>query len=187
MAVGIAIGAAVILGVLIWLGSGITVGKSRLAVSRSEAHFPQVSGFNLLREERQFPDDFQGSYNLVFVPFQQWQQGEVNTWIPAAQELERTVPGLFYYEFPTIYELPGLSRTFINEGMRAGIPDQTARERTITFYLDKEKFKDALQIPSEEATTILLVDPEGNILWRETGVFNEDKLQSLFAVLELSQ
>lgn len=183
MVIGIAAGLVILVAVLVWLGSGIAVGKSRLSVTRPDAHFPRVSGYNLLREERQFPGDFQGTYNLVFVPFQQWQQREVNTWIPAAQELERTVPGLFYYEFPTIYDLPGLSRTFINEGMRAGIPDPTARERTITFYLDKEQFKDALKISSEETITVLLVDQEGNILWREKGVFSEGKLQSLLEIL----
>ncbi len=173
-------GLAIVLSVsLIWWVSRVMVGKSRLDLSRDEDHFPTVSGFNLMREEFIFPEDFQGVYNLVIIPFQQRQQEDVNTWIPAAQELERNYPDLVYYELPTIYELPALSRTFINEGMRAGIPDQISRERTVTFYLDKSVFKNALGITTEQNIQIFLVDREGNILWREEGLFTTDKNQSL--------
>jgi hypothetical protein len=171
--------ALLIIGMLSFLSSRIGVGKSRLGVIREGAHFPIVSGNNLMRIEYEFPRDFEGEYNLLFVPFQQWQQREVNTWIPAAQQLEQERKGLVYYELPTIYELPALSRTFINEGMRAGIPDQTARERTITLYLDKERFKKALAIDSEDAITVLLVDNEGTILWRESGAYTSDKIEEL--------
>ena len=40
--------------------------------------FPQVSGSNLLRERLSLPQDFKGQFNLLFVPFQQWQQMEVD-------------------------------------------------------------------------------------------------------------
>jgi len=176
-----------IVGLVLWWGWKVRVGESKLTITRKEPHFPQVSGYNLMREEFLFPEDFQGQFNLVIIPFQQAQQRDVNTWLPAAQELERTTPGLVYYELPTIYQLPMLSRTFINEGMRAGIPDQTARERTITFYLDKEAFKQALGITSEESIQLFLVDREGNILWQEEGLFSPEKQESLIAQLKQLQ
>lgn len=184
------IGAAVIvitIGLVLWWGSRVRVGESLLNLTREDPHFPEVSGYNLMREEFIFPEDFEGKYNLVLIPFQQVQQRDVNTWIPPAQELERTVPGLVYYELPTIYELPTLSRTFINEGMRAGIPDQTARERTITFYLDKEEFKTALGITTEAEIQVFLVDKEGNILWQEEGLYSLEKEQSLLDQLSQLQ
>ena len=181
------IGSVIIGGILIGLGilswSRISVRESRFSPGREGVGFPTVSGSNLMREEFEFPRDFEGKYNLVIIPFQQIQQRDVNTWIPAAQELERRYKGLIYYELPTIYQLPTISRTFINEGMRAGIPDQTARERTITFYLDKEAFKDSLGIDSEEMIYLFLVDQEGAILWQEVGVFSEDKADSLIETL----
>ncbi len=186
MVVGIAI-AVLILGIILWRGYQVRVGASILNLTRDEPHFPEVSGFNLMREEFLFPKDFQGEYNLVIIPFQQIQQRDVNTWIPAAQELERSIPGLVYYELPTIYQLPTLSRTFINEGMRAGIPDQTARERTITFYLDKEEFKKALGITTEDSIQLFLVDRKGNILWHDEGLFSLDKQESLIDQLNQLQ
>ena len=184
MVIGILIVAVILTIGGIILGFGLLVGESQLKVQREEEHFPLVTGNNLDRQEFQFPRDFDGVYNLVIVPFQQRQQLDVNTWIPAAQELERTFPDLIYYELPTIYKLPALSRTFINEGMRAGIPDQTSRERTITLYLDKDTFKSALGITSETEIYLFLVDKSGNILWKETGTFSEQKAAGLVEILQ---
>jgi hypothetical protein len=82
---------------------------------------------------------------------------------------------VIYYELPTINEMPGLSRMFINEGMRAGIPDQTARERTVTLYLDTAAFRRATAIPDTSQVHILLVDRAGEILWRTTGDYSPAK------------
>ncbi len=183
----IAIGIIALLAAVgLYLLNRVSVGKSRLMI-QPEARFPVVSGFNLQREELEFPRDFGGELNLVIVPFQQRQQQDVNTWLPAAQELERRFSNFMYYELPTIYELPTLSRTFINEGMRAGIPDTNSRERTVTLYLDKESFKNALEIRSEETIYLFLVDREGEIYWRGEGLYSEQKVDSLLQVIELYQ
>ena len=120
---------ALILGVLLTGTAGsfwrFGVQRSVLDVSRDDVHFPTVSGTNLDRQEMTFPADFAGALNILFVPFLQSQQPVVDTWVPFAQDAEAAFPGVVYYELPTINNMPGLARTFINEGMRAGIPDQT--------------------------------------------------------------
>lgn len=162
----------------------ISPSKSRLQITRDEMHFPLVSGYNLNRQELEFPRDFLGEVNLVIVPFKQQQQAVVNTWIPFAQEVEAKDPGFIYYELPTIYAMPAVSRTFINEGMRAGIPDPKARERTVTLYLDKETFKSALDIRSEDEIYLFLVDQQGQVLWRSSGEYTAEKAGQLTSVLE---
>ncbi len=158
--------------------------KSKLLVLRNDPHFPIVSGFNLERQEFEFPRDFGNDYNLVIVPFKQYQQQIVNTWIPFAQEIEASFPRFIYYELPTIYEMPVLSRTFLNEGMRAGIPDQTARERTITLYLDKETFKSALAIPTEDDIYLFLINRDGEILWQTAGAYTTEKANDLLQFIQ---
>jgi hypothetical protein len=146
--------------------------------------FPPVSGSNLNRKRLNLPQDFGGRANIVFVAFQQWQQGEVNTWVPAAQQLEAAHPGVRYYELPTIRHLNRLARAFINGGMRGGIPDGLARERTITLYLDKETFRQALDMSDEEHIYVLLVDGQGQVLWRERGILTPEKQAALERQLE---
>ena len=86
--------------------------------------FPIVTGFNLQRKKLTLPQDFKGSVNLIFIAFQQWQQKQVDTWVPYAQQLEKVYDGLLYYELPTIRKLNLFSRTLINEGMGQVFPIQ---------------------------------------------------------------
>ena len=133
--------------------------------------FPTVTGSNLLREKLTLPRDFQGELNVVFVAFYQWHQMEVNSWIPLAQELEKQTKGLYYYELPTIQSRNFLYQKFINEGMRAGIPNQTSRERTITLYLDKASFRHKLEMPDEDHIFVLIVDRQGKVLYSTRGSY----------------
>lgn len=135
---------------------------------------PTVRGANLARQNMEFPADFAGDLNLVFIAFQRWHQDVVDTWVPLAETLRREYPQLQYYEFPTIYKMNWLSRTFLNEGMRAGIPNPATRARTITLYLDKEKFRRALEIPDESDTWVYLFDREGDVLWRTNGRYTPE-------------
>jgi hypothetical protein len=145
--------------------------------------FPKVSGSNLDRVHFSLPQDFEGELNLLLIPFQQWQQRVVDTWIPAAQALEARHTGVRYYELPTIRRMGPLRRTFINEGMRAGIPDPVARERTITLYLDKTSFRQALELEDEDTVYALLVDRDGQVLWRSSGEYTPAKGVALEQIL----
>jgi hypothetical protein len=141
--------------------------------------FPAVTGSNLQRKKLNLPQDFKGELNLVLIAFQQWQQTQVDTWIPFARQLEETHPGVRYYELPTIQRLNVVARTFINEGMRAGLPNPIVRERTITLYLDKDEFRQALQLPHEDDIHVLLLDRQGQVRWRAEGAFTPEKGESL--------
>lgn len=145
--------------------------------------FPIVNGTNLRREKLTLPQDFEGRYNLIFVAFQQWQQSEVNSWIPLAERMEEQFPGLVYYELPTIRSLNSLSRFFINEGMRAGIPNTKSRERTITLYLDKDGFREALAMEDEDHIFALLFDQQGEELWRARGPHSQQSEEGLLEIL----
>lgn len=145
--------------------------------------FPTVSGSSLQREKLTLPQDFAGEYNLLFIAFQQWQQDEVNTWINLAESLEARFLGLVYYELPTIRSLNALSKFFINEGMRAGIPNPKSRERTITLYLDKDDFRAALNLEDEEHIFVLLIDQQGKELWRARGPHSQASEAELLQVL----
>jgi hypothetical protein len=150
--------------------------------------FPTVNGSNLQRTKLTLPQDFEGDYNLLFIAFQQWHQDEVNSWIPLAESAEAQFPGLVYYELPTIRALNAFSKFFINEGMRAGIPNSKSRERTITLYLEKDDFRAALGLEDEKHIFVLLIDHQGKELWRARGPHSQSSEAGLLEVLSrLSQ
>jgi hypothetical protein len=133
--------------------------------------FPTVRGSNLLRQKLTLPQDFQGKFNIVFVPFERWHQMEVDSWMALAKELEEQYEDLVYYELPTIQSRNSFYKMFLNEGMRAGIPNPKTRGRTITLYLDKADFRAALGMLDEEHIYILVVDRQGNEFFRTRGPY----------------
>ena len=145
---------------------------------------PQVKGSNLNRKKMVFPDDFSGEINLVFIAFLRWHQDLIDEWIPFVEQLAQEYPELQYYEFPTLPNKGFVYRTFLNEGMRAGIPNEATRGRTITLYLDKRAFTEALDIDSEQNIWIYLFERSGEVLWRTGGRFTEDKGKALRDVLD---
>lgn len=140
---------------------------------------PKVSGYNLERNRMTFPADFGGEVNLVFIAFQRWHQDVIDGWVPFVVQLSQQTPSLRYYEFPTLSRGNFLYRTMLNEGMRAGIPSTATRARTITLYLDKREFRQALGIPTEQEIWLYLFDPSGKVLWRTSGAFTPEKGEAL--------
>jgi predicted transcriptional regulator len=153
----------------------------------SVVKFPTATGSNLQREKLTLPADFGGELNIVLIAFEQWQQNSVNTWLPFVEQLEPRYETVRYYELPVIRRMNFFARTFINEGMRAGIPDTKARERTITLYLDKPTFRQALDVPHERDIHVLIVDRAGNVLWRTEGAFSPEKGEALVKAIVANQ
>lgn len=140
---------------------------------------PKVKGSNLARQKMVFPRDFGAKLNLVFIAFLRRHQDVIDGWVPFVEELTQENADLDYYEFPTLPNKGALYRMFLNEGMRAGIPNQATRARTITLYLDKRPFRQALDIPNEQHMWVYLFDDTGNVLWRIAGQFDAEKGASL--------
>ncbi|MDX1995385.1 MAG: hypothetical protein SF029_23580 [bacterium] len=128
------------------------------------AIFPSVKGNNLEGKTFRIPADLAGEYNLVLMPFEQYQQYEVDTWLPLAQALQSKYADVRYYELPTLPPYAFWQRMMIDGGMRMGIPNRATREITITLYLDLPPFLQALNIPDPSKTQIMLVRRDGEVL-----------------------
>jgi len=140
---------------------------------------PIVKGSNLKRQKMIFPADFAGEINLVFIAFLRRHQDLIDEWVPFVEQIARENPNLHYYEFPTLPRKGPIYRTFLNEGMRAGIPNDATRARTITLYIDKGTFRKALDIENEQNIWVYLFDKSGKVLWRIEGRFTEEKGEAL--------
>ncbi|MFW9908554.1 MAG: hypothetical protein ACFFEF_08255 [Candidatus Thorarchaeota archaeon] len=145
--------------------------------------FPRVTGSNLLGEKVTIPDELPAKFNILIVAFQQWQQRLVNSWVPFLETLVSEESNVDYYELPTIRGMNRIYQRIIDGGMRAGIPNPETRRRTVTLYIDKEPFRDALEIDSEDDIQILLVDDSGEVQWRETGSMSDEKKEALLECL----
>ena len=75
------------------------------------------------------------------------------------------------------------ARMGIDLGMKMGIPDRAVREATITLYLDKDAYRRALEITSEETIYLMLVTRAGDILWRAEGPYAPATAEALVQAL----
>lgn len=146
--------------------------------------FPTVKASNLAGREFTLPSGLEGDLNIVALAFQMWHQNEVDTWMPLLAQVERRVPVVRAYELPVLRSMNRLNQWMIDSGMRGGIPDPATRARTITLYLDKERFRQALGLPDENHIYVLLVDRSGEVHWQTQGAYSPDKAESLMAVIE---
>jgi hypothetical protein len=180
----ILVSAGIILTLILWgYDRFINPQMSINPTSYERERFPSVKGSNLAGEEFVLPEEIEAEYAIFMIAFQQYHQIDVNTWIPVVRELSQGNEKLAYYELPTISRLNPAARSFIDGGMRSGIPDPEARATTITLYLDKASFRKVLNIPNEEAIVILLVDREGEIYWRSTGPTSPTSIEDLRATI----
>ncbi len=141
--------------------------------------FPEVEGKNLENKSYKLPYDLEGELNILLIPFQRWHQNLVDSWAPYLEKLNNEFPGVKFYEVPTLSNGYKVMSFMIDGGMRAGIPSKEVRERTITIYIKKSQFKKALDILSEQTIYIFLINKKGEILWRESGVYNDLKAEQL--------
>jgi hypothetical protein len=152
---------------------------STVVGSNAETAFPGIQGRALTGEDFEVPGDLAADYNLILVAFLREQQQDVDTWIPGAESLAESDSNFAFYEFPVLPEMNRLTRWFIYRGMRGGITSEEARARTVTFHLDKEKFRQRLGIETEEHISVFLVDSAGTLLWRTSGRWSQEGQEEL--------
>lgn len=171
------------IGVLALALSGcIGAGTNSSVVPKGDMNFPFVVGTNLNGESFKIPAELEGDPRILVVAFEQAQQGDVDTWIRGLQSDLAARPELRLYELPVIYTGSAAFRFTVNNGMRSGITDETARRRTITVYTDRDAFYAALNVKQSSITTFV-INKSGAIVWRADGPATEESLGSLRAVL----
>jgi hypothetical protein len=144
-----------------------------------EENFPKISAKNLEGDSLELPHDLEGTLNILIIAFRREQQSLVDDWIPYLEAYVKKNLRISYYEIPTIHFSYLPLRWMIDGGMRAGIADKKARQRTITLYINKKKFKKHLDIEDESTIHIFLINEDGKIIWKTDGNITKDKTKSL--------
>jgi hypothetical protein len=146
--------------------------------------FPNVLGSNLEGKSRRLPNDFEGDLNVVIIVFRREHTDMIESWLNSLAQMIGKNTKLGFYELPVLSRAYSPFRRWIDGGMRAGIVDDEARERTVTVYTNKRDFKRRLEIPNEETIYIFLVSRNGTILWQDKGRLTEAKFQKLQNVVQ---
>ncbi len=151
----------------------IAFGLSSFAQTQPTKKMPLVKAETLAERQVTLPQDLPAEKTLILMAFEQAQQKNVDTWIAGMNLADNPIP---WIETPIIEPKNRLFRAFIQGGMRRGIAEQKARDRTITLFTDRSALMTAMGLP-EQFNTIyaVVVDRAGNVLVSLEGDYSAEK------------
>jgi hypothetical protein len=123
--------------------------------------FPTISGQSLDEKIVTIPSDFKTGKTLLLIGYKQDSQFDIDRWLIGLDMTGVTLPT---YELPTIAGMaPRIFSTFIDSGMRKGIPKELWGG-VITIYKDGETVQKFTGNQNPNNTRVILIDSQGKIL-----------------------
>lgn len=153
---------------LLLCSCAIGAGKNSEISKPKSGFFPKVVGIDLQGKERQLPDAFDQTINIVVVAFKREQQRYVDNWIKVVDAIAEKNPEVAFFELPLINQRNFVARSFINNGMHRGVTTEKARARTITVYTNRDKFFKMMKM-REDKIYLLVIGRNGKIMQRIEG------------------
>lgn len=144
--------------------------------------FPELKAETLSGKKITFPSVTEGKYALILMAFRRGTQPKVDSWLNPFIGEFGAKPNVTFYEIPMISGGWKIIGGWIDSGMRQGVPEQK-HDHVATYYGPLKKFTDALNIDDLSGCYVFLLNPEGEIIWRETGWAEKNKLEHLFKVV----
>jgi hypothetical protein len=143
---------------------------------------PMISatGQSLEGENVTIPDAFSGRNTLLLFGYKQDSQFDIDRWLIG---LDMTDTKVDVYEIPTIQGMfPRMFSTFIDNGMRSGIPKELWKG-VITVYEDGERIQKFTGNQKPNNARVMLLDEQGKITYFYDRGFSVEALKSVKARL----
>jgi len=151
------------------------------AQPQKPATFPAVTGYNLNKDKVAFPSEMAGQTDLLLISFAPEQQKEIDSWLPAAQALQHSNFQFRWYELPISGRENFIFRWWETSSIRSDQTDPETWPWIVPLFVDRHQFQQELAIPNQKQAVALLVNRQGQILWRASGPMTPDKRASLMA------
>ncbi|WP_412972045.1 hypothetical protein [Glaciecola sp. MF2-115] len=141
----------------------------------------QASGESLEGEAVSIPSDFKGEQTLLLFGYVQDSQFDIDRWLIG---LDMTKTQVSVYEIPTIKGmLPRMFSTFIDGGMRKGIPKQLWKG-VVTVYADGDKVQRYTGNQNPNNARVMLLDENGKVLYFYDRGFSVEALNEVRALIK---
>ncbi|MGA8160116.1 MAG: hypothetical protein WCB76_04875, partial [Acidobacteriaceae bacterium] len=143
--------------------------------------FPNVTGYNLNKDKVTFPSGMEGQTDLLLISFAPEQQKDIDSWLPAGQALQHANFQFRWYELPISGRENFIFRWWQTSSIRSDQSDPESWPWIVPLFVDRHTFQQDLAIPNEKQVVALLVNRQGQILWRASGPMTPDKRAALMA------
>lgn len=144
---------------------------------------PALKGEFLTGRQAVLPDAASGRVALLAFGFTYDSRFAVEAWVGRFRKDFGKKPDVTFSEIPMIGGIARLGKWFIDSGMRKGTP-LADQENVITVYGGTEPWKRHLGYQSPDAAYLIVLDREGIVRWRHSGVFDEEAYRALSALVK---
>ncbi len=142
---------------------------------------PTIKAEDLNKKPVSWPADFTTDRTVLIVAFDRNQQPIIDAWVSG---LQLKVPGApAWFEVPLINKPPKFVQSFINNGMRRGIPDPAVRSHVVSVYTDKKAFMSTMGLVGNDVH-VLVLSRTGQLLGKATGRYSAEAAAKLEAALK---
>jgi hypothetical protein len=146
--------------------------------------FPSIKARDLEGRDVALPDELPQTPRVVILAFKRWHTELIESWEPVLEALESRCRQLSVWEVPALSRVYLPVRGFIDGGMRSGITEPEARQHTLTAYTDLSALARELGLPSLDTIYVLLLAPDGTILWRGQGPADAEQTAAMRQAVE---
>ncbi|MGB7135909.1 MAG: hypothetical protein WBD46_11515 [Acidobacteriaceae bacterium] len=143
------------------------------------AVFPPITAYSLDKQKVDLPGGMEGQTDLLLLSFETEQQKDIDSWLPAAQALQHSNFQFRYYQLPVFGRENFIFRWWDTSSLRTDETDPLMMHWIVPLFVDRHKLQQDLDIPNEKQVVALLVNRQGQVLWRASGPMTEDKRQNL--------
>nr|WP_256366813.1 hypothetical protein [Acidobacterium sp. S8] len=145
--------------------------------------FPDTTTESLDKVKITLPSGFEGQVNLLLISFEPEQSNQIESWMPEAQALQHMNFQFRYYKMPVSNQENMIFRWWDNSSLRSVETDPETWHWIVPLYVNKQQFRQSLEIQGEKQAVAVLVDKGGQVLWKASGSITDDKKTALIAAV----
>jgi len=149
------------------------------AILYASAHaadaFPHLTGQTFGERAVAIPDAFKGKPTVLVITFTRAAQEQARAW---TDKVKQKSIGAQNYQVLELEDVPRLFRGFVRGSIRKSIPKES-QDSFILLFEGEDALKKAVGFQVSDDAYVLLLDANGNIVWREHGAVDEKKVDVL--------
>lgn len=137
--------------------------------------FPRITGQTFGERAVTIPDAFKGKPTVLVITFTRAAQEQARAWTDKIKQKSIGVPT---YQVLELEDVPRLFRGFVRGSIRKSIPKES-QDNFVLLFEGEDALKKSAGFQTSDDAYVLLLDANGNVIWREHGPVDEKKLSEL--------
>ena len=137
--------------------------------------FPHITGQTFGERAVTIPDAFKGKPTVLVITFTRVAQEQARAWTDKIKQKSISVPA---YQVLELEDVPRLFRGFVRGSIRKSISKES-QGNFILLFEGEDALKKAVGFQVSDDAYVLLLDANGNIVWREHGAVDDEKVDVL--------